>query len=1685
MSFLPNFKISKILNRGKRPSIHKLTIPHSSTANLSISNIQYSIFHLKRQLPSIDFLGATAYTKLSHACLFSKVNLSMNRLKSKVFNKRALALTLCFAILVSLVATGLSAITPISPTTAQTNPQTTDIFTGQFIPAYYGAAYDPSEAYKQMAGMEVLVFGYDTWGTIINNFAYRTQVKANGSFQAAGLPNASHYGVCVKDNSSFNTFRAPLPEDGMQSSFAYNQSTFTSDAAVRTQSATPEPTTLKDCRVFLTSIKTVDISNHVNVFPLVPYTVLSVIIKDSYSNTDGNSINRPYEIYAQRLSTNLPALTTSGPGPAPEVTTERVQSAVTDPVIRGRSIRYTPKDKTSNSACGSGTIFQAFAPSGIYAITYWRPDTKDIQKQVTYLNFDGSKSLNSNYNGIAIEPVTQDGTNTWEKLSTRCILQPGEYWQTSSGASAIWGSVYKTSSGYRTTLGDSETVNIRLLSSNLTFIDPKTRQCTSSNQAAISSLTYSSYIFASCDSTTKTLQLGSKTITDIQITSGSYEIESSIDSISVNTLDGPSKFSRNLRSSIANQGPDAQLKVNGKALAGKSIDLFVDSRTYKNFTTTDAQGRFNIPLGYISNNPLAKYKIQVYLTEISKFHQVELNRYTNGPITASTTLGAIDIMYQKSPAASLLASLNLQNFFDKFRFPTAYAYDFPTIGEGWKVSGYPFQSSQWVFPVDAGDLSKATQSVFLGSRYDLEHAHITPPASWDAYVSCLASGDDTAEGQRCQAIHEEYKGLLQAYNDADPALNTANRIKSDTKLFIINDREKSFDANSGMKNGYVTSERSDSDADKNYTNAGHGKITEAGTPDSEIIGVSLMPTTEFDFCDSDNADNCVTAIKSLVAYMTAVLGSVNDNDKVPFKLYLKFRNAGDPTVTQRNLENAGLAGEPNDTTGQSDIPRAAEVVTATSDVYLQFAGTETPSGDSAYTVSYSKAVLTTEGDICKNASLWDGITDLSQSLVCKTTQGIFNGITGAFDWLSETFFILDPIQRFSGLTAFWNVSRNIVNSFAVILLVIMGVAIMIRYDTKTYSIQNLIPKLIITIILVNFSVLLIQIAIDITNLIGFGGYKALLNGFYAIHEEAGGDNYMSITNGAKSLGALSAGVLVTVSAMTGGVGLFMGIMLLLLGFAVFFGYILLRIMVDWAIRVATICLCIIGAPLAFAARALPSTQSYYNKWKSALIGALVGHAMMMLIMAVALGMIEIGKGSTEILTFVLAFITFYLASRLPRQAAAAVGTDMTANVEKSLLKGLGSSKKIMSQQIQKTIKDRALSSERKAILEQDSDYQSKTAAGKFLARNGAGVRIDRLKAGYKGKIEGIQDEAFDLAIKEKEAQVKDGEFRNQSRAEKRAHRLNAAEIEVENTGLRHRFPDAEIQQLEDERLEALQKTANYTADAMVGGTFAKARENLSLVNSPYNVTFHRYNPETGEVELDGLMGDMSGDYGKGFQTVMKNVKNTDAVNKLKTQITPDKLKDSRSANAFYESFSYTNKAGAAVAGPDAWKAWYNDIGVSTEGVLASDLKGQTMKMLTVDAANKSQNPTKSAAWGSDLRRVMNQSASGVPDRAILDLTSTDNERYVADTLLTTYTGVHAPADLGPSLPLVYGNPPSNTIMGKESTKIFSALERVRTAYNYVHNTGRQLNHPESPVRPNQYLDAVTILEDAGYQIVSP
>ncbi|MBR3220497.1 hypothetical protein IKF76_01355 [Candidatus Saccharibacteria bacterium] len=185
----------------------------------------------------------------------------------------------------------------------------------------------------------------------------------------------------------------------------------------------------------------------------------------------------------------------------------------------------------------------------------------------------------------------------------------------------------------------------------------------------------------------------------------------------------------------------------------------------------------------------------------------------------------------------------------------------------------------------------------------------------------------------------------------------------------------------------------------------------------------------------------------------------------------------------------------------------------------------------------------------------------------------------------------------------WEIFRNIANIAFVILILVVIFSQVTGIGIDNYGIKRILPKLIITAILVNFSFIICQLAIDVSNILG-AGLKALFDGLAA-------QNYAAVTIGEESV-TISAGTSAFVSSMNGlfsfmkagavvfgGIALFtspgsvaMAILFALLSVAVA----VLFMFASLGARVVGVIVLSVISPLAFVAYALPNTNVLFRKW---------------------------------------------------------------------------------------------------------------------------------------------------------------------------------------------------------------------------------------------------------------------------------------------------------------------------------------------------------------------------------------------------------------------------------------------------------------------------------------------------------
>ncbi|MCL1839989.1 type IV secretion system protein [Candidatus Saccharibacteria bacterium] len=185
----------------------------------------------------------------------------------------------------------------------------------------------------------------------------------------------------------------------------------------------------------------------------------------------------------------------------------------------------------------------------------------------------------------------------------------------------------------------------------------------------------------------------------------------------------------------------------------------------------------------------------------------------------------------------------------------------------------------------------------------------------------------------------------------------------------------------------------------------------------------------------------------------------------------------------------------------------------------------------------------------------------------------------------------------------WTVFQTFANIIFIILLLVVIFSQLTGIGIDNYGIKKILPKLIITAILINLSYFICQLAVDISNIIGFG-IKQVFEGIRVSPATAGGDYAGALDPGVNVVTVLiiilltGAGIALVAHA---GLAVLLPLILGLLSaaIAIFFVFVLL------GARQAGVVILTVIAPLAIVCYMLPNTKKLFDRWLKIFQGLLL------------------------------------------------------------------------------------------------------------------------------------------------------------------------------------------------------------------------------------------------------------------------------------------------------------------------------------------------------------------------------------------------------------------------------------------------------------------------------------------------
>ncbi len=227
-------------------------------------------------------------------------------------------------------------------------------------------------------------------------------------------------------------------------------------------------------------------------------------------------------------------------------------------------------------------------------------------------------------------------------------------------------------------------------------------------------------------------------------------------------------------------------------------------------------------------------------------------------------------------------------------------------------------------------------------------------------------------------------------------------------------------------------------------------------------------------------------------------------------------------------------------------------------------------------------------------------------IICPVAQLLTDAIRLAYNWIESNFLEIDAnsfiVGQTQGNAIFngWQVFQGFANIVFVIMLIIVILSQVTGFGISNYGIKKALPKLIVVAVLVNLSFLFCQLAVDLSNIFGYG----LRQFFEGIANQVGGGEGFSLDVGLKRItGALllGGGAVATVALANfwkSWIGPFLislvGILIGVLFFLIILG-----------VRQAGVLILVVISPLAIVCYALPNTKKLFDRWKSMLTSLLL------------------------------------------------------------------------------------------------------------------------------------------------------------------------------------------------------------------------------------------------------------------------------------------------------------------------------------------------------------------------------------------------------------------------------------------------------------------------------------------------
>lgn len=233
-------------------------------------------------------------------------------------------------------------------------------------------------------------------------------------------------------------------------------------------------------------------------------------------------------------------------------------------------------------------------------------------------------------------------------------------------------------------------------------------------------------------------------------------------------------------------------------------------------------------------------------------------------------------------------------------------------------------------------------------------------------------------------------------------------------------------------------------------------------------------------------------------------------------------------------------------------------------------------------------------------------------ILCPVFNFLGNIADGAYSFISTNFLQVDTkiVDTSSATYDAWSQARTFANLGLVVMFLIIIFSQITSFGISNYGIKKMLPRLIISAILINISFYVVQLVIDLSNILG--------NNIYSLFKDLSGQISASnpLSYGDSRTGEGGAGWAGLIAVAIGGGAaavVFWPAIASLLPVLLLVVLALVGTLFVLVTRQVIIILLVIISPLAFLAFLLPNTESLFTKWRKTLTTLLLLYPIIALV----------------------------------------------------------------------------------------------------------------------------------------------------------------------------------------------------------------------------------------------------------------------------------------------------------------------------------------------------------------------------------------------------------------------------------------------------------------------------------------